>query len=60
MLQENEIEDFSSDSICVNGIRSMNYSCGTYLTKPVVPLCVLQDTYRTNDSLSYILHINGM
>ena len=59
MQQENEIEQFSSDSICVNAIRSTNYSCGTYLTKPVVPFCVLQETYRINDSLNYILHING-
>jgi len=38
----------------------MSYACGTYLTKPVVPLCVTQQTYNsTNESLSYILNIQG-
>ena len=61
-LQETEVEEIESygvDSICIDGVKSLSYSCGTYITKPVVPLCVQQTTYTQNNDNQYTIHIQS-
>lgn len=56
-----QIESYSVDSICVDGVKSLAFSCGTYITKPVVPLCVQQTTYTQDDNnTKYIIQIQSI
>lgn len=54
-----EIESYGVNSICVDGVRSLSYPCGTYITKPVVPLCVQQTTFVQNDNNQYIIQLQS-
>lgn len=57
-----EIESYGIDSICVDGVKSLSFSCGTYITKPVVPLCIQQTTYtqNNNNNNQYTIQIQSM
>ena len=53
------VENYDVDSICVYGVKSLSFSCGTYITKPVVPLCIQQTTYTQNDNNQYIIQVQS-
>lgn len=40
-------------------MQSLSYSCGTYITKPAVPLCVQHRTYTQNNN-QYTIQIQSM
>lgn len=55
-----DIETYGDNSICVEGVRSIfSHSCGTYIEKPVMSLCVAQETYSVNGSNQYALQFEG-
>ena len=55
-----DVETYGNGSICVDGVRSLfSHSCGTYIEKPVMPLCVAQETYSVNGSSQYALQFQG-
>ena len=37
-----------------------SYTCGTYIRKPVWPLCVAQNSYSVNGNKQYVLNVEGM
>ena len=51
---------YDDASICVDGVKTLSYSCGTYLDPPVTSLCVAQETYSANNSSQYALQLGGM
>jgi len=55
-----EVENYGNRSICISGVRSSSpHSCGTYISGPVLPLCVSQETYTVNDSNKSVVYLNG-
>ena len=56
-----DVETYGDNSICVDGVKSSSsYSCGTYIRKPVMSLCVAEETYTVNGSDRYALLIEGL
>ena len=62
ILQSSQrIEVYGNSSICVDGVRSLSSdSCGTYIWKPAMPLCLAQETYTVNGSNHYAIQLEGM
>jgi len=58
---KNDVESYGSNSICVNGIRSLSsVSCGTYTTGSVLPLCVAQEAFAINGTNQDVVYLEGM
>jgi len=53
------VEEYGNNSICVNGVQSLSYTCGTYVTKPAVPLCLSQTTHTINNTIQYAVYLQG-
>ncbi|XP_065916878.1 uncharacterized protein [Dysidea avara] len=55
---ENDVESYSSNSICVDGLRSLSSSsCGTYTNGSALPLCVAQESFTINDTNQYVVYL---
>ena len=58
---ENDVESYSSNSICVDGLRSLSSSsCGTYTNGSALPLCVAQESFTINNTNQYVVYLEGM
>jgi len=58
---QRDVENYGSNSICVNGVRSLSSSsCGTYTTGSTLPLCVAQKLFSINDTNQYVVYLEGM
>ena len=56
-----EIENYGSNSICVDAARSLTTSCGTYIpSRSQLPICISQVTYTVNNNSKYILQLQSM
>ena len=54
-----EVENYGSNSICVDAARLLTTFCGTYIPSQS-PLCVSQVTYTVNNNSKYILQLQSM
>ena len=57
---KNNVESYGSKSICVDGIRSLSFSCGTYTNGSALPVCVAQESFTINGTNQYVVYVEGM
>lgn len=61
-IQPQREETYGDSSICIDRVLALSsHSCGTYVEKSVMPLCVSQETYTINDSdqYAYAIQLKG-